>query len=165
VFVPIGTENMLTGLGIFENSQQPELFLPGTGTWEARFDGNKLTWAVVTYNGVHKTSTASNASSTSNKCSKSSEYFSTNDVSQVEFNILNAYPNPTTGKVYFTLGDRVLSAKDVVISDLYGRTMNLGISRTSGSLLEIDFTEQPSGVYLIRIMLDGEQQHFRIVKQ
>jgi len=67
--------------------------------------------------------------------------------------------------VYFTLGDKALSEKDVVISDLYGRIIDLEFNKTSASLVEIDFSGQASGVYLIRIMLDGEQQHFRIVKQ
>lgn len=100
VYVPVDPDNYLTGPGLFENSQQPQLFLPGTSNWQARFNGDKITWVLNTYNGTHKSSTASDASSSSNKCTKSATIATANsDVQSFGPEVLTAYPNPTHNKV------------------------------------------------------------------
>ena len=74
MYIPIGEDNVLSGVGPFDGSNQPVVFQSGGGSWTAAFNGEKLTWTVASFkhNG-HKTSVASNASSTSNKCNKSEE--------------------------------------------------------------------------------------------
>ena len=166
VYVAIGPDNKVSGLGNFENRNQPVLFLPGTGTWKARFNGNKITWSVTTYYGTHKTSTASYASSTSNKCTKSatieSQVVSSLSISNEE---LKAYPNPTNGKVYITLGDREILQKDVFISDVAGRIIHLNIDKPSRTVIEVDFSGLEHGIYFIRLNLENEQKTVRVIKQ
>jgi len=167
IYVSIGAENKVSGLGKFENSQQPVVFYPGTGTWQARFNGSKITWAVTTYNGTHKTSTASEASSSSNKCLKSatiqSNVFAENQGSEVLEP--KAYPNPTYDKVYFDLGDRMIMEKGISVFDLAGRTIHPGIEIPGGNLIVVDFTGLDPGVYFVRLNFETEQKTIRIVKQ
>ena len=166
VYVGIGPDNKITGPGKFENSNQPVLFLPGTGTWQARFNGNKITWSLTTYNGTHKSSTASNASSTSNRCKKSATIVS-RDVSSpsVKEEVLKAYPNPTNDKVYITLGDREIMQKHVFISDAAGRILHLNIDKPSRAVIVVDFSGLQNGLYFIRLNVDNEQKTVRIIKQ
>jgi hypothetical protein len=165
VFVPKGPDNLLTGLGLFENMQQPELFLPGVGTWQARFDGKKLTWSVTTYNGSHKTSVASNASSTSNKCSKSTESLAQNELSSIPFEEMVAYPNPTSDKVYIVMGDRVVSERDVIIYDISGRIVIAEVNSLGSGLMVVDLSGLASGVYFIKLISGTEQKQFRIIRR
>jgi hypothetical protein len=167
VYVGIGPENRISGTGKFENSNQPELFLPGTGTWQARFDGSRITWSLITYNGINKSSTASNASSTSNRCNtKSGTIVSRDDSSpSIHDEVLKAYPNPTNDKVYITLGDRELLQKDVFISDVAGRILHLNINKPSRDVIAVDFSGLQNGIYFIRLNVDNEQKTVRIIKQ
>jgi hypothetical protein len=167
VYVGIGPENRITGTGKFENSNQPVLFLPGTGTWQARFDGSRITWSLTTYNGIHKSSTASNASSTSNRCNtKSATIVSQNTSSTLLHDeALKAYPNPTNDKVYLSLGDREILQKDVFISDVAGRILQLNINKPSRDVIEVDFSGLQNGLYFIRLNIENEQKTVRIIKQ
>jgi hypothetical protein len=143
------------------------LFLPGSGTWQARFDGSRITWSLTTYNGIHKSSTASNASSTSNRCNtKSATIVSQNASSpSLQDEVLKAYPNPTNDKVYITLGDREILQKDVFISDVAGRILHLNIDKPSRAVIEVDFSGFQNGIYFIRLNIENEQKTVRIIKQ
>jgi hypothetical protein len=167
VFVPIGTDNIVTGLGRFELSNQPELFLPGGGDWEAQFDGNKVTWAVKSYNGTHKSSTASYASSTSSKCTKSDEVIIPDETaaSNLQSDVFVAYPNPTSAKVYINLGESKVADKDVVTYDHLGNACPAKIINAAGPVLEMDFSELRSGIYIIRLLVDGEYKFLRIIRK
>jgi hypothetical protein len=166
VYVGYGPENIITGPGKFEKSNQPELFLPGTGTWQARFNGDKITWSLTTYNGVHKSSTASNASSTSNKCTKSAIIVSRDlSSSSLHDELLKAYPNPTNDKVYISLGDKEIMQKDVSISDVAGRILHLNIEKPSQDVMEVDFSGLQNGLYFIRLNIENEPKTVRIIKQ
>jgi hypothetical protein len=166
IYVSIGPDNLVSGLGKFENSKQPVLFLPGLGTWQARFNGNKITWAVTTYSGTHKTSVASYASSTSNKCLKSADIVS--DVKSLSSNVVEepkAYPNPTFDKIYISLGGRTMVQKNVFFLDLSGRTIHPKMEMLTGNIIEADFTGLEAGVYFVRLNFVDEQKTIRIVKQ
>ena len=64
VYVPIGSDNNIIALGSY-SGVQPQIFLPSGGKFDVYFDGQKLTWLLITYNGNQKTAIASDASSTS----------------------------------------------------------------------------------------------------
>jgi hypothetical protein len=166
VYVPIGPDNLLSGMAKFENSQQPVVFLPGTGTWQVRFNGNKITWSVTTYNGSHKTSTASYASSSSNKCGKSLEITTSDQtLSSIGPDEPEVYPNPTTDKVYITFRETVVLEKDIFVSDLSGRMVQAKVEKTTGTSIKVDLSDLESGVYLIRLKLADELKVLRIIKQ
>ena len=59
IYVPEGVDNILSGPAQFEEGQLPVTFLPGTGTFEIRFDGKKLVWSLTTDGSTHKTSVSS----------------------------------------------------------------------------------------------------------
>ena len=67
VYVPIGSDNIITALGSY-SGVQPMLFTPGGGNFDIYFDGLKLTWTVKTYQGNSKTAVASDASVGSARC-------------------------------------------------------------------------------------------------
>jgi hypothetical protein len=166
VYVPVGTNNLVTSTGKFENKLQPVVFLPGTGTWQARFDGNKITWSVRTWYGTCLTLSSAYATSTSAKCTKSYEVDNTEElVSSVKPGEPIAYPNPTTDKVYITVGNRTVLEKGVLISDFTGKIVSAKISNTEGPLMEIDLTGLKPGVYFIRLNFEQEQKLFRIIKK
>ncbi|MCG7859145.1 hypothetical protein MD537_19375, partial [Flavihumibacter sediminis] len=48
IYIPIGADNAIIARGAY-SGQQPELFLPGGGSFEILFDGNKLTWIVYSF--------------------------------------------------------------------------------------------------------------------
>jgi hypothetical protein len=118
---------------------------------------------LITFNGNHKTSTASNASSTSNRCNKSGEISDQGEEGNLSSTLM-VYPNPTSDKVYIISGDQKLAEKDVVTYDLAGRICHVDVIHT-GALLEIDFTTLKSGVYIIKVTLADKQQMFRIIRR
>ena len=172
VYIPIGPDNQITGTGLFESNRQPVAFPPGNGTWQARFDGNSITWEVTSYNGTHKTSTASDASSTSNKCDsnkgKNGLKSVTTDaaiLSLSDSNTFNVYPNPTNDKVNITVGNAVVNQENVLIYDLAGRIVNVNMERPSEGNVQFDFTGLENGIYFIRFNLNTVEKTIKIIKQ
>ena len=161
VYVAIGSDNLVSGSGKFENANQPVLFLPGIHTWQARFNGSKITWAVSTYSGTHKTSTASYASSSSNKCTSKTIQKSATIPSQQ----LKAFPNPTTDKVYITNGDESIQPNNVVVSDVAGRLIHAKIYQLTETTMQVDFSGLEQGIYFIKLNTVGDQKIVRIIKQ
>jgi hypothetical protein len=108
LFIPIGPNNKITTSGPYSGNP-PEIFYPGTGPYLVYFNGQKLNWTVISYNGNQSTSQASEASSTSNKCSSGGGTLRVdgNNIAQPApslatapvstgpvTNLVNAYPNP-----------------------------------------------------------------------
>lgn len=72
-------------------------------------------------------------------------------------------PNPTTG--LFTVRSEVpFNGANVSVYDLNGRVV-LALSNQTGSSIVIDATEFPEGVYLCRIMENGQLHQFKLVKE
>lgn len=165
MYIPIGEDNSLAGEGSFDGANQPEVFYAGGGSWTAGFDGNKLTWTVASFkhNG-HKTSVASQASSTSSKCNKSDELSEDIDTGTANTGI-RVYPNPVAGSVYLEAGKGVIQTKDIYIYDIYGRIFPLSISGNAGTSLEINMSGLQPGIYFIRVQSTLKNETFRVVKQ
>lgn len=165
VYIPIGEDNSLAGEGSFDGSNQPEDFHAGGGSWTAGFDGNKLTWTVASYkhNG-HKTSVASQASSSSSKCNKSAEFSEENDIEAVD-NGIRIYPNPVSGTLYLDSGEGMIQAKDIFIYDVYGKTYPLNVSGNKGVTLEINMSGLQPGIYFIRVQSALKNEVIRVMKQ
>jgi hypothetical protein len=163
VYIPIGADNIVSGSGSFNASQQPQAFLPGGGTFSVPFDGVKITWTVKSFNGNgHKSSSASSASSTSSKCRKSAE--------ADEQPVLNgsaevvAYPNPVSDKLNINLEQIDGELKSVEIYDLYGKKFSATVISQGDETLEVNMTGMSSGIYFIRLNLGTYTKTLRIVK-
>ena len=169
VYVPIGNDNKLTSLGSFDGSGQPIIFMPGTTSFNVPFDGLKLTWELRTYETNKKTSVASDASSTSNKCNNVFTTSARSGAAGVENEVLTSqnlsvYPNPTKGSIKIT-GPSVFFDKSVEVFDATGRKYSV---RTTGMIqgrsIEVDLSSLAEGVYFIKVKTLQGIQTVRILK-
>lgn len=163
VYIPIGEDNVLAGNATYNGINQPMVFHAGGGSWTAAFDGNKLKWIVASYkhNG-HKTSVASQASSSSSKCYKSDSFEDDDDLD--ESAEITAYPNPVTDQVRIELNGRFSSDYDVFIYDVFGRSQKYSISGKSDVSIDINMSGADAGIYFIKLQSDNEMELIRLVK-
>ncbi|RLD79649.1 MAG: hypothetical protein DRJ15_08945 [Bacteroidetes bacterium] len=162
VYIPIGEDNLLSAEGSFSGINQPEVFYAGGGSWAANFDGNKFTWTVASYkhNG-HKTSVASQASSTSSKCNKSEPV---EDEKNKELSDIKVYPNPVTHKVYIEFGSALAEDSEVFVYDVFGRIQDISLSGKSDKTMEINMSGVKAGIYLIKVRNGQNIELLRVVK-
>jgi hypothetical protein len=164
VYIPIGTDNYLTGQGSYNGDEQPELFLAGGGTFYVPFDGNKLTWTIKSNNkNGQKTAVASSASSKSKRCMKSEEAAAP-EIQTEQVGDLKVYPNPVRDKVFISLPDDSPEKIDVAVFDVYGKTCAVNAIRSSDQLLEIELSGMRSGIYFIKINLQSGMEVLRVIK-
>ncbi len=181
VFVALGSNNILTTSGRF-SGQPPTVFLVGSGQFKIYFDGSKMTWTLITYNGNHKSSTAAVASSTSSKCSSGTI---TNETG-VQSGVATAetvadsvaepaaepvaepasslYPNPTKGPVTIYIKDGIISSNNVQLSDSYGKVYKLNARLINNHSLQMDLSRLSSGMYFIRVKVGNDFKTFRVLK-
>ena len=160
MYIPIGDDNILSGSGSYNGANQPEVFLAGGGSWSAGFDGTKLTWTVASFKHTgHKTSVASNASSTSNKCNKSEELLEDEDL----LSGLKAYPNPVYDRLTIETGNEWTGA-EVYVYDVFGKLYDVSLASSGNSLLEISMTGLEAGIYIIKLQNESSSEIFRVVK-
>jgi hypothetical protein len=165
VSVPLGDSNKIIPPGGFAG-QPPTVFPPGTGHFDIRFNGVKITWSLTTYNGSqgHSTSSTSEASSTSKKCPGSTTR-RTSDV-QESTSLVKAgvYPNPAHNKATLFVGSDDVSLKDIRIIDLDGRVFPVSLKNSSTQTVELDLTSLKNGMYFIKVNIKGQTKLFKIEK-
>lgn len=163
VYIPKGSENYFSGQASYDGANQPEVFLPGGGSFTVPFDGQKLIWTVISYrNNGQKAAVASQASSTSSRCNKSAEAEApgTGD----EATGIKVYPNPTTGTFFIQLDGQVLQLKDISIFDMYGKKLDIDVTESFSDRLEFNLGNEKAGIYIIRINIGESVEVFRVVK-
>jgi hypothetical protein len=168
VYVAIGSDNKLTSLGSFDGSGQPMVFMPGITSFNVPFDGTKLIWELRTFETNKKTSVASDASSTSNKCNNVYTTSPRGGVSAeseiIASQNLSIYPNPAKGSVMIT-GNSISAEKFVEVFDATGRKYNVKtIGTTPGRSIELDLSPLAEGVYFIKVKTQQGIQTLRILK-
>ena len=149
------------------NNLPPNVFPPGTGKYKLRFNGIKITWSVISFNGAqgHSSSSSSDASSTSTgKCPK----LITQRVSDVQESTTlvkaGVYPNPAHNKATLFLGTDEVSLKDIRIIDLDGRVFPVSLRNSSTQTVELDLTSLQRGMYFIKVDIKGQTKLFKIEK-
>jgi hypothetical protein len=165
VFVPAGYNNQLTGPGSFSTSGQPELFMPGIGTWEVRFDGAYMTWIVKSYYNWTLTASSAFARSTSVQCNKTTLAEELPEKPIDTESGISVYPNPASDKVYINVSAGLITADDVFIFDMLGNQCQVRMVKISDNLIEIDLSAVKAGLYLLRIKTAVEIKAFRIIRQ
>jgi hypothetical protein len=170
VYVPIGPDNKLTSTGSFDGSNQLVIFTPGTTRFDVPFDGVKLTWELRTYETNKKTSVASDASSTSGKCSinyTTSARGETGAVTVAEIPVeqqLTLYPNPASHTTVVK-GISIGSEKGMSLFDASGKKYQVRISKTiPGRSVELDLSGLTPGIYFLQVNTANGNQTVRIVK-
>jgi hypothetical protein len=165
VYIPIGADNYFSGSAAYNGVNRPQLFKSGGGAFTVPFDGNMLVWTVISYksNGQKGTYIA-RANSSSNACVKSEEAEA--PVMPVEeINDLKAYPNPTSGKVYIDLGGNTVTAKDILVNDIYGRAYRADLTGLPSDRLELDLSGYKAGIYIVRINTGKSVETIQIIKK
>ncbi len=172
VYVPVGTNNYISTSGHY-SGQLPTVFPPGTGQFKIYFDGVKMTWTLATYNAQHCTAVAAIASSTSTRCTagggtlqagvEATSTTETMEASSVE-PVASVYPNPTKDLVTINVQNASVSSSNAQIIDAFGRVSPANAKNLSDHSLQVDLTSRKTGVYFIRVLVDGEFKIFRVVK-
>jgi hypothetical protein len=87
VYVPVGENNFLSGAGAATaQGSLPTLFYPGqSNSFQIKFNGNKITWNITTYNVNQNSAVAQDASSTSSRCKGNTGNLRTGSAQQSSF--------------------------------------------------------------------------------
>lgn len=86
---------------------------------------------------------------------------STEKVSPEEKGTLQIYPNPTSGQSTLALDD--LGEKQIEVYDLQGKMILE--QHTSADKMNIDLTDQGTGMYFIRVRCEGRTYYDRLIRQ
>lgn len=169
VYIPIGADNSVSSsTGLFDAAKQPVVFAPGVTLFDVPFDGNKVTWTVRSYDSDHKTSVASNASSSSSRCSGSARTMSSTTTEEPTVSTpidARVYPNPAHDRVVVNLKAGVLSENGLTIYSAAGVAMPVASARRiSAGSIELDITHIPAGYYIVKVKSNGNYEIFRFVK-
>ena len=154
VFVPVGPDNKLKG-NVLEG-ELPTSFIPGSGTFEIRFDGRRVTWNLTTYGSTNKSSVSSLNQSGTGECDAKID---------ADYTL---YPNPVTGDE-LTITQNVAEVSTVYILDMYARILYIddGFNGTNDEVLinMSDTDLYPSGMYIVKIVSQDQVKTYSIIKE
>ena len=151
VYVNEGPDNYLTGTQF--KGQLPGVFMPGSGTFEIRFDGQQLVWSLTTYDGTHKSSISSATTSESGKCDAKLD------------GAYSIYPNPVATILYIKQ-NVIENNVSVLVLNMYGfAVINAGTFTQAFSTKEIDMSGLSTGIYIVRITSSTDVRTYNILKE
>ncbi|MFM7327796.1 MAG: MBG domain-containing protein, partial [Bacteroidota bacterium] len=170
VYIPVGPDNSINALGKYKAISQPEYFLPGTGTFNVKFNGEKLVWTITSWDKTKKTAFGSEASANSIRCKKSNgreaaDPFSSADLLQS----FNVHPNPATDliRISFPVSTDMatVTKEDLKLHDQTGRITNIPVRLyPEESAAEMDARELAPGIYVLRIKHSSGFDTFKVIK-
>ncbi|WKK66337.1 S8 family peptidase [Lutimonas zeaxanthinifaciens] len=155
VYVPAGEYNNLSGTVL--GGELPTFFMPGSATFEIRFDGNQLTWSLTTYGSTNKSSVSSLNQSGTGECDAK--------ISGASYLL---YPNPVTEGI-LNIEQFNPEVSIVYILDIYGRILHTD-NRFDGftdriSINMSDSNVYPGGLYIVKIVSLDEVKTYNIIKE
>ena len=160
------TANYLTAAGSYIG-ETPELFAANTiGIFEIPFDGQSIQWTCISYNGNQQaTATSTSGTANSNKCSAHLIRTIGSPDASGGIAILELYPNPTTGKITLKNADTFDNGTEVSVYDMLGKRYDVLRNLADGNkTMDMDMTSLKEGIYLIRVISNGNEQVLRVVK-
>ncbi|PLW94682.1 MAG: hypothetical protein C0591_12265, partial [Marinilabiliales bacterium] len=163
VLISEDEDNIVTGGGDPDLSQQPIEFVPGGGYWAADFDGSQMVWTVASQNHGHKTAKAQEASSDSRHCETSRSVESGFEEGSEPETIL-IYPNPVIDKLIIETQESEI-IKGVELFNIYGTAAVVIDQGANGNLLEIDMSGMATGMYILNITMNTSLKTFKIIKR
>jgi hypothetical protein len=138
------------------------------------FNGQLLTWVLVTNSENSKTTSTSSpsASAASPKCTPiggvaaGSRMEDAGSVDQMLSSKVQVYPNPVSSRVVVKSASSGLKSADIAVFDVQGKQYKVAGSRQVNAFhVELDMTNLPSGIYMIRVQSVDGAKLFRVVKQ
>ena len=175
VYIPAGSNNKITVTGGY-SGQLPLVFYPGGGQFKIYFNGSKMTWTLDSDNSNYSSGLTATASSSSPKCSTKTLGYSegsaidavstqeTDVAADVSVGSATVYPNPVNDLVTIRVPAGSVSNDHVQVIDAYGRNTGANIIRSDEHSIVMNLGKLSSGVYIIRIKVDGVYKVFRVVK-
>lgn len=155
IYVLNGVDNYLSGEAQF-SGEPPVVFIPGEGTFQIKFDGNRLVWNLTTFDTTQKSSVSSEATSNSGKCDAK--------LSELENPSYVLYPNPV--QTVLNIQQNVLEAGSVDIFNIYGILFaNSAFDGKNVQEIQINMSNFPAGVYVVRITTKRGVKVYNIVKE
>lgn len=76
---------------------------------------------------------------------------------------IGLFPNPTTGEVFIELKDIAFNEMEVAMYDVVGKNIGTYSSTNGANKHRLDFSQQPSGVYLLKIRIGEKVATKRLV--
>ncbi len=109
---------------------------------------------------------ASDASSTSNRCSSGSVSRTLQESLPAEdaWSDVLAYPNPVSQRLSIHSDELDLSTATVRVYDLLGQWHDEVYIENSGSEILLDMSSLPAAHYIVSVCRDNQVKHFRIIK-
>ncbi len=181
VYIPVGEDNRIITEGNYLG-KPTEIFLPGTGSFEIYFNGDKLVWEIRTYESNKKTAVASSASSNSSRCKTIYAAIQNNKLMTSELDHTNiskiakitpdkiedkiiVYPNPVNDILKIKINSSEIKSSDIILYDTNGRIQNLNsLEKTSDLQYKLDISNVYPGVYILKIKVENSYKTFRIIK-
>ena len=129
--------------------------MPGSGIFEIRFDGSRLIWSLTTSNTTHSTSVSSESTSESGKCDGKID------------TSYEVYPNPVGSSTSYllTIKQNIIEVSTVNVINMYGATIASASFNGSSQTIQVDMQSYPTGMYIVRIVSQGETRTFNIIKE
>ena len=153
VTIPIGINNKITSEGPYKGNQ-PSVFNPGINYVDFYFNGEKLTWCIVTPNSGKFNRSEATATWRSPKCDDdpgtTDDIYSKNSEGLNGFSFYKLYPNPARNTLWLS-GNFEDDQKTITIIAVTGVEYKPKIKSRTAHLVEIDISALPKGLYFIRI--------------
>ncbi len=154
IYILEGPENQLSGPALY-SGELPFIFLPGTGTFQIRFDGNTLKWELTSRDSTHKTSTTTEVNANSNRC----------DLGGGNSSAFTLYPNPVNGILFV---DQDLSeVVTLQVFDMFGiQQLSRTLDGRSGPVThEVDMSSFLNGMYFFRFTTKDGVLVYSVIKE
>ncbi len=183
IYIPNGSNNRLKGNAQFVGFP-PELFLPGTHTFDIYTNGGRLQWEVITQgcNNASKSANGSNAdpcdeSSTSSRSTSTAEVeakteqpeeslesdlgiLATNSVDQTKL-----YPNPATDVVNILVAEKTGNASLGIFDQTGGTLFKKEYQLNKSSNIQIDISVYKPGILFFIYQHNGKRSVYKIMKK
>jgi hypothetical protein len=170
VFIPVGADNNVQVEGSY-NGTSPEVFMPGTGSFNVYSNELPVTWTVRSYQCFFKVTEKAVASSSSPTCSglaiaaKSSESVKTKETRTQTKPQFNLYPNPAGNRITIHADQAIPDDNSISLFDIAGKEYQVRIISRSNQDIVLNLSSLNSGVYIVRIIVNSDHRVFRILKE
>jgi hypothetical protein len=172
IFVPRGPLNELTCTDC-DDSQLPIEFLPGEHTFSILFDGSEVRWELTTCGIQNPTSVSVDGNDvTGNKCSgkkipngRIANPDGTTDSQQFNSEELHFYPNPVNNHLVVQVNESFTHRDYELYNSLGIRYPVKAVINPGYYTAEFDFSALESGLYLLKLNIDGTNATIRILRE
>ncbi len=154
IYILEGPENRLTGPARY-SGELPFIFLPGTGTFTIKFDGNTLKWELTSRDSTHKSSTTTEVNANANRC----------DLGGGESSAFILYPNPVNGILF--IDQNLPEVVTLQVFDMFGiQQLSRTLDGRSGLVThQVEMNSYLNGLYFFRFTSNQGVEVYTVIKE